>query len=138
MKRSLFLFFFIFSLAALHSVKAQDFVYQPKNPAFGGDTFNYQWLIQSASEQNRLKDPDEEDPFARDPLKEFEENLNRQILNQIARRILTTQFGEEGLEEGQYVFGSYIIDIFNDNTGVNINIQDASSGNSTSVVVPYY
>ncbi|MFW6275252.1 MAG: curli assembly protein CsgF, partial [bacterium] len=26
------------------SVFSQDFVYKPISPAFGGETFNYQWL----------------------------------------------------------------------------------------------
>ena len=37
-------------------MNAQDLVYKPKNPAFGGDTFNYQWLLSSAESQNKLKD----------------------------------------------------------------------------------
>ena len=35
---------------------AQDLVYKPRNPAFGGDTFNYQWMIGSAESQNKFKD----------------------------------------------------------------------------------
>ena len=31
---------------------SQDLVYKPKNPAFGGDTFNYNWLLSSAESQN--------------------------------------------------------------------------------------
>ena len=42
---------------------AQNLVYKPKNPAFGGDTFNYQWMLSSAESQNLLKDPDGEDGF---------------------------------------------------------------------------
>jgi curli production assembly/transport component CsgF len=29
-----------------------------QNPAFGGDTFNYQWMIGSAESQNKFKDPE--------------------------------------------------------------------------------
>ena len=42
---------------------AQDLTYKPKNPAFGGDTFNYQWMMSSAEAQNLLKDPDAEKSF---------------------------------------------------------------------------
>jgi curli production assembly/transport component CsgF len=32
-------------------------VYKPKNPAFGGDTFNYQWLASSRGiTQNKFTD----------------------------------------------------------------------------------
>ena len=30
----------------------QQLTYEPINPAFGGDTFNYNWLISSANAQN--------------------------------------------------------------------------------------
>jgi curli production assembly/transport component CsgF len=36
----------------IQSMGAQDLVYRPRNPAFGGDTFNYQWLLNSAESQN--------------------------------------------------------------------------------------
>jgi curli production assembly/transport component CsgF len=35
-------------------------VYKPRNPAFGGDTFNYQWLMSSAENQNKFKDKSQE------------------------------------------------------------------------------
>ncbi len=31
---------------------AQDFVYQPINPAFGGNPYNYNWLLGQAQAQN--------------------------------------------------------------------------------------
>ena len=37
---------------------SQQIVYKPINPAFGGDTFNYQWLLNSANSQNSFEDPD--------------------------------------------------------------------------------
>ena len=36
---------------------SQQFSYEPKNPAFGGDTFNYQWMLSSATSQNSLTAP---------------------------------------------------------------------------------
>jgi curli production assembly/transport component CsgF len=52
MKLLFFLGMLLFSLTGF----AQDLVYKPKNPAFGGDTFNYQWMIGSAESQNKFKD----------------------------------------------------------------------------------
>ena len=39
-------------------VSAQQFVYKAINPAFGGDTFNYQWLMSSATSQNQFDEGD--------------------------------------------------------------------------------
>lgn len=137
--KKLFLSLCILVLAALSSeLKAQDFVYEPKNPAFGGSYLNYSWLLNSANAQNTFEDPSQTSGLQRDPLEDFQQNLNRQILNQLSRRIIQSQFGEEGLQDGNYTLGSYQIEIGSDGGGVNINIYDNSTGNSTSVVVPYF
>jgi curli production assembly/transport component CsgF len=47
------IFFVVYSISLAGF--AQD-LYKPKNPAFGGDTFNYQWMISSAESQNKFKD----------------------------------------------------------------------------------
>lgn len=119
-------------------VKAQDFVYEPKNPAFGGSYLNYSWLLSSAQSQNKIEDPAQTNAYGRDALTDFEESLNRQILNQLSRKIVENQFGENGLQDGQYILGNYQINIGSDDGGVNININDTSTGNSTTVVVPYF
>lgn len=130
----------LFSILALSSseLNAQDFVYEPKNPAFGGSYLNYSWLLSSAQAQNTLEDPTQSRGFGRDPLTDFEESLNRQILNQLSRKIVENQFGEEGLEDGQYTLGNFQINIGSDESGVNIIINDTGTGNSTTVVVPYF
>lgn len=119
---------------------AQDFVYKPVNPAFGGETFNYQWLLSSAQAQNTItEDRDGFDRFAEeDPLTEFEESLNRQILSQLTRELVYNQFGEVGLTEGYYEFGSYQIEVSPGDAGIVIQILDMSTGSETNVTVPYF
>lgn len=129
----------ILLLAAMSTeLKAQDFVYQPRNSAFGGSYLNYSWMLNSANAQNTFEDPNQTSGFQRDPLEDFQQNLNRQILNQLSRRIIQSQFGEDGLQDGNYTLGSYQIEIGSDGAGVNINIYDSSTGNSTTVIVPYF
>jgi curli production assembly/transport component CsgF len=116
-------------------------VYQPKNPAFGGDTFNYQWLQSSAQSQDKLKDPEATATSSlldRDPLTEFKENLNRQILNQLSRQLVVSQFGEDALRPGEYTVGNYQIEVTEGKSGIEILITDISNGNKTTVTVPYY
>jgi curli production assembly/transport component CsgF len=115
---------------------AQDFVYQPINPAFGGNTFNYQWQLNSAEAQNGFEDP--MNLRDRDPLEDFQESLNRQILNQLSRQLVTNQFGEEGLEEGTFILGDFQIDITPTGDGIGIFILDGSTGNTTNVLVPFF
>ena len=125
------------------NIVAQDFVYKPVNPAFGGDTFNYNWLLSSATAQNNTNDPSQEERNAfnrldEDPLDSFTESLNRQLLNQLSRSLLTTQFGEEGLQEGSYAIGNFDINVTDVGEGLSITIFDSSTGSETQIIVPYF
>jgi len=107
------------------------------NWAFGGDTFNYQWLQSSADAQNEYQ---EDLGFGLDDgsdIDQFEENLNRQLLNQISRELFQDQFGEEGLKPGSFVFGSLSLDIVPTVDGLSINILDTNTGETTNIVVPF-
>ena len=115
---------------------AQDFVYQPMNPAFGGNYFNYQWLLASAQVQNSYENK-KSDTALRDPLLEFKDNLNRNILGQLSRNLMRNYFGE-GITQGQYNVGSYEIEIAPGPDGLNIVILDTTTGDKTTVTVPYY
>ncbi|WP_209319641.1 curli production assembly/transport component CsgF [Ancylomarina longa] len=118
---------------------AQDFVYQPINSSFGGNQYNMNWLLNSATQQNRLKDPNADDQLKTDPLDDFQDNLNRQILNQLSSRLVNSIFGDGGnLETGSYNLGNYKVDVFQDGGGVTVNVQDITTGNFTNVVIPSY
>ena len=116
---------------------AQQFVYQPLNPAFGGDTFNYNWLLSSATAQNGLTNP----TTRRDQdseLDQFGENLNRQILSRLSRALLEQQIQGIGDfdEEGTFTFGTLAVEVFESDEGLVINILDTSNGEQTQVIVP--
>lgn len=117
--------------------QAQQFSYEPISPAFGGETFNYQWLLSSAVAQNGLTAPST-DREEKSDLDRFGESLNRQILSQISRSLLSTQL--EGIgnlqQEGTFTFGSLNIEVFEAEEGLTINILDTSTGEQTQVIVP--
>lgn len=132
---------FVFLLIGnLGNVQAQDMVYTPKNPAFGGNPYNYSWMQNSAQAQDKLKDPEAESGSAynRDPMEDFKNSLNRQILNELSRNLISKQFGEDGVTPGSYTVGDYQIDVIEGPGGISINIVDITSGNRTSVTIPYY
>ncbi|PWD97789.1 curli production assembly/transport component CsgF [Marinilabilia rubra] len=136
MKKSIFssvFFLFFLSLA----IDGQDFVYQPVNPAFGGSYLNYSWLLQSANAQNTHEEQSTSSRWNQDPLADFESSLNRQILSQLSRNLMGDYFGE-GLSEGQYTIGDYEIEVAPGNEGLEVVIFDTSTGDKTTVTVPYY
>lgn len=114
---------------------SQELVYRPRNPAFGGDTFNYQWLLSSAESQNLYKDK-ASNKDERSELEQFTENLNNQLLNQVSRSLFTQQFGEDGISEGNYVFGSLSVEVYQSTGGLTINILDTVTGEQTQVIIP--
>jgi curli production assembly/transport component CsgF len=110
---------------------AQDFVYTPVNPAFGGNTYNYSWLLSSADAQKKQSSTSTStDAFnqSQTNLNDFTQNLNNQILNQLASEILQNQFGNFSLQDGQYTVGNYQINIKQGTQGVDINILDTQTG----------
>ncbi len=132
-------FFFVCSMA-------QDLVYKPKNPAFGGDTFNYQWMLSSAESQNLLKDPEGEDGFEQQTdLERFRDNLNSQLLSYLSRELFDNQFGTvtsgtsgtgTGTQDGVYTFGSLSVELYQSNLGLVVNILDILTGEETQVIIP--
>ena len=122
------------------ATRAQDFVYQPINPAFGGNPYNYSWLLGQAQTQNMYEE--ESDFFGldgeEDLLANFQVELNRQVLNSVTNEFYKNQFGEEGLTEGYYKFGSYEIDVSIISDGMQVRIIDIFTGSETTVIIPYY
>ena len=129
--------FLCFLIGTSGFLQAQQFAYKPLNPAFGGDTFNYSWLLSSAQVQNGLKEPvNPEDQLSE--LEQFGENLNNQVLSQISRTLLQQQI--EGIgnfdQEGTFTYGSLAVEVFESEEGLVINILDTSTGEQTQVIVP--
>ncbi|MDQ7962178.1 MULTISPECIES: curli production assembly/transport component CsgF [Flavobacterium] len=118
-----------------YAANAQDLVYKPRNPNFGGDTFNYQWLLSSAEAQNKLKD-NTVTTKTKTELESFTENLNSQLLNLVSRSLFTQQFGNNGISEGSYTFGSLSVEIFPSENGLTVTILDTNTGEQTQVIIP--
>lgn len=116
-------------------INAQALVYKPVNPAFGGDTFNYQWLLSSAEAQNKQKDKTAITAPQTD-LERFKANLNAQLLSQISSSLYKQQFGTDGIKEGSYTFGSYSVDVYPSADGLTLNILDTNTGEQTQVIIP--
>lgn len=113
---------------------SQQLVYTPKNPNFGGNTFNYQWLLSSATAQNSFTEESQSNS-AKSELERFQESLNRQILGQLSRSAFTSEF-KDGLKEGTFNIGSLVLEIFETGEGLVINILDVNTGEQTQIIVP--
>jgi curli production assembly/transport component CsgF len=125
---------FITILGVFNTSNAQDLVYKPVNPAFGGDTFNYSWLLNSAEVQNKFKEQD--DSSSQSALQRFKDNLNSQLLSQVSSSVFQKQFGDNGIVPGSYTFGSLSVNIYPSNLGLVVDILDTDTGEKTQVIIP--
>jgi curli production assembly/transport component CsgF len=129
----------IILLAFFHvAVRAQDFVYQPINPAFGGNPYNYSWMLAQAQAQNDFTEDNAYAYQQEDPLASLQNDINRQVLQSLTQQFYQNQFGENGLTEGYYKFGSYEIDVSPVSEGMQVRIIDIYTGSETTIIIPYY
>ncbi len=105
----------------------QQLVYTPKNPAFGGDPFNYTWLLNSANAQNQFADETSQFGDLGD-FSSLDSTLNNQLLGQ--------QFGEGGPQVGTSTDGNLEYEVFESTEGLVINILDITTGEQTQIIIP--
>lgn len=115
----------------------QQLTYRAVNPNFGGDTFNFQFLLQAAEAQNSFTAPQAQQQNQQSELDQFRDNLNNQILSQISRTLFNQQVGDFGqLTPGTFSFGSLIVEVFESAEGLVIDILDTNNGDQTQLVIP--
>ncbi|MDQ6882352.1 MAG: curli assembly protein CsgF [Pseudomonadota bacterium] len=95
---------------------ANELVYVPINPSFGGNPANGAVLLGSAQAQNKHKDPDQVQPSAglteKTALQQFNDILERSILGQLASAATSSVVGSNGkLVPGTVQTGNFIITI---------------------------
>lgn len=113
----------------------QDLVYTPMNPAFGGSPYNYSWLMNSANSQNKYT---ADGGFGQqDPLQNFGQSLQRQILSQLTRQIVEDRFGNLNLnQQNSFEFGEFNIEVSPGPQGITITLFNTGSGEQTTITIP--
>lgn len=116
---------------------AQDLVYEPINPSFGGNPFNSAHLLGIANAQNDFRDPrstasgsSQADIFAR--------QLQSRLLSALSSQIVEAIFGENPQQSGTISFGGQTIDFFRSLTEVTLNITNDETGEVTTIVIPTF
>jgi len=71
-------------------------------------------------------------------LERFESMLRYRVLSRIASDIVGAAFGEEPLQEGEYVVGPYKVKVSSDETLIWVEMWNTETGDYTIVSVPYY
>ncbi len=129
------------SALALTPSVASELVYYPLNPSFGGSPLNGPVLMNSAQAQNKHTDPSASAARAgitqKTPLEQFNETLERSILNRLAASASASISGPGmGLQPGTVETGNFLIDIVDLGGGLlRITTTDKTNGTSSSFEV---
>ncbi|MDQ6986847.1 MAG: curli assembly protein CsgF [Mariprofundaceae bacterium] len=76
---------------------AEQIVYRPINPSFGGSPSNAPGLLANANAQNNFKDPAAVNALKKlSPLQQFQQNLQQFVLNRIAASVTGSIIGANG------------------------------------------
>ncbi|MGZ8335966.1 MAG: curli production assembly/transport component CsgF [Allosphingosinicella sp.] len=126
----------VIGLGLVAPAAAQDMVYTPNNPTFGGNPFNSAHLLGVANAQNDYRDPrsttgsSQADIFAR--------QLQSRLLSALSSQLVDAIFGENPQESGTISFGGQTINFIRDLENVTITIIDDATGEETVIVVPTF
>ncbi len=131
----------IFLSGAGSDLFAQQLIYTPINPNFGGSPLNGSWMQAEAQAEKKFSAPTSPSAgslYGASALDNFQSTLDNAVLSQLSQKIVSQIFSQNALTAGHYQFGNYVVDINPSNDGIHVNIQDLLNGGSTSVIVPYY
>jgi len=135
-KKLIFVCLFLAGLFFINPAMADQLAFKFISPSFGGDPNNGVFLLNEAQMQNGFKSPATPQLS---PLDQFNTILNQQILYQLSQKLTASAFGESGgLQPGHYQMGNFVVDVSTGTNGLTVNIVDTSTGQTTTVQIPYY
>lgn len=128
----------VLALVSATTVSAQDMVYKPIDPAFGGNPFNSAHLLGIANAQNDFKDPKSTTTTGNSQADVFARQLQSRLLSALSGQIVDAIFGENPQESGTISFGGQTIDFARSLDEVTLNIRNDDTGEVTTIVIPTF
>ena len=113
---------------------AQQMVYTPINPSFGGNPFNSAHLLGIANAQNNFKDPNAAKPGSQQDI--FANQLQSRLLSALSGQIVDAIFGPNAQNDGTVDFGGQTITWTRDLEEVSLTITNDDTGEVTTIEVP--
>ncbi len=120
------------------NASAQELVYEPINPSFGGNPFNSSHLLALANAQDKTEPPGSDDPASNPQADLFVRQLQSRLLSGLAAEVTDAIFGENPQESGRVVFGDQTIEFVRGLDSITLTIFDAATGTTTEVVIPLF
>ena len=128
----------VYAAALTGAAHAQELVYTPVNPSFGGNPFNSAHLLGIANAQNDTDAPSTGSNSRDAQADLFVRQLQSRLLSGLAGEVTNAIFGDDPQESGRIVFGSQTIEFFRGLDSITLNIFDADVGTNTEIVIPLF
>ena len=125
----------VFFMLTASPALAQELMYQPVNPSFGGDSFNSAHLIGIANAQNDYKDPKSASK-ENSQMDQFVRQLQSRLLSSLAAQVNDAIFGANPQESGTITFGDQVITFQRGIDSVQLTIEDLVAGTRTEISIP--
>ncbi|MFN7178811.1 curli assembly protein CsgF [Hyphomonas sp.] len=117
------------------AASAQELIYKPVNPSFGGDSFNSAHLLGIANAQNDYKDPNSP-TTGNSQIDQFLRQLQSRLLSSLAAQVNDAIFGDNPQESGTITFGDQVITFVRLLDSVSLTITDNTTGAVTEISIP--
>ncbi|MHB2205591.1 curli production assembly/transport component CsgF [Methylobacterium sp. CM6257] len=124
--------------------QASSLIYQPVNPAFGGNPLNGSWLQSEATAQNFYQREEQHRQSIQSALQStngqkspgqiFAQQLQSQLYSSLANKITQAIFGENAQQSGNFSFEGTTISFNRVGANVQVTINDGQT--VTQVTVP--
>ncbi|MBI1403023.1 MAG: hypothetical protein GC147_07405 [Porphyrobacter sp.] len=115
---------------------AQDVVYKPISPTFGGNPFNSNHVLGVANANNNTRDPRSSSTNSQADI--FARQLQSRLLSALSSQIVDAIFGDNPQEQGTITFGGQTIEFFRSLDEVTLLIRNDETGEETRIVVPLF
>lgn len=117
---------------------AQQIIYTPVNPAFGGSSFNYSYLQGTADTQNQFRNKPKTS-VQTDYTQQFIQMLETRLYSGLAQKVSDTLFGDncKASCSGEIALGDQTVSYVNDGTKLSLQITDVA-GKVTTITVPTF
>jgi curli production assembly/transport component CsgF len=110
---------------------ADEMVYTPVNPSFGGNPFNSSHLLDTANVQN-----DHQAPTRESQSDQFMRMLQARLLSAIAGQISDSILGDDALPTGEISYGPQTVSWETVLDSIHITVTDSATGSITEIVIP--
>jgi len=127
-----------FGLVAAGSASAQELVYTPINPAFGGNPFNADYLLGVASAQRPERERTEAEERQLSEAEQFARQLQSRLLSALSSSLVESITGADPGTSGEFVVGDQTIFFERSLTAIRLVITNNLTGEITEITVPVF